>query len=313
MVLSASIVLGCSSDTPLPVDPVDSTPPTVSLTISTDSASEDQSVSLVATAADNVGVTRVDFFAGATLLETSTAAPHTVDVDVTASDNGDHSYTAVARDAAGNETTSAQALLTVAIPNVPFTDDFDDESTDSLQWTILERFGASVSEVDGHLLYTMPATTSGDIPMASFGLRCHLTGNVDVRVDYEIVTWPTQSAVRTGLSIHGGAAQRTSLGAGELDGADSYLADHSATGGVVTWQPTTDMSGTLRMTRIGSTYTSHFWDGAAWQTLQTTTGHTDEVPVGVAIWVHQPDFINQEVVITFDNFEVVSGERGSCS
>ena len=70
-------------------------------------------VTLEATATDDVGVTEVRFYAGTTLLGTDTAAPYTFDWDTTAAENGSVTLTAEADDAAGNTGVSAGVDVTI--------------------------------------------------------------------------------------------------------------------------------------------------------------------------------------------------------
>ncbi len=71
-------------------------------------------VTVSATAADNTGVTQVEFFAGATSIGVDTTAPYSVDWNTTTVANGVFALTAVAKDAAANTTTSAAVSVTVA-------------------------------------------------------------------------------------------------------------------------------------------------------------------------------------------------------
>ena len=93
----------------------DAIPPVVSLASSAAAVTTPGNLTLSATATDNVGVTRVDFFDGTTLLGSDTTAPFTFTVALTAANNGVHAYTAKAFDAAGNNTTSAVSSVTVNI------------------------------------------------------------------------------------------------------------------------------------------------------------------------------------------------------
>jgi endoglucanase len=95
--------------------PVDPTPPTVSLASSATTVTAPGSITLTATASDNVGVSRVEFSEGAALLGTDTASPYTQVVSFTAANNGTHTYTAKAFDAAGNNRTSNAVTVTVNI------------------------------------------------------------------------------------------------------------------------------------------------------------------------------------------------------
>ncbi|GHF39256.1 chitinase [Deinococcus metalli] len=93
----------------------DTTAPSVSVSSSASSVTTPSTLTLSATASDNVGVTKVEFYDGATLLGTDTAAPYTQSVALTSANNGTHSYTARAYDAAGNSKVSAAVSVTVTI------------------------------------------------------------------------------------------------------------------------------------------------------------------------------------------------------
>jgi hypothetical protein len=95
----------------------DTTKPTVSITAPTSGASytSAQTVTVSATASDNVGVKKVEFYDGTTLLGTDTSASYSYSWPITASNNGTHSLTARAYDAAGNNTVSTAVTVTVNI------------------------------------------------------------------------------------------------------------------------------------------------------------------------------------------------------
>ena len=92
----------------------DITPPTVNLVTPTAAAKITHSTTLAAIAADNVGVTKVDFFVDNTAVGSATAAPYSVSWNSASSANGPHSFTAVASDAAGNKTVSPQVNATIS-------------------------------------------------------------------------------------------------------------------------------------------------------------------------------------------------------
>jgi hypothetical protein len=94
---------------------VDAQPPTVSVTEPAAGATLSATVTLSATAADDVGVAGVQFQVdGVALGAEDTTAPYSVSWDTTAATNAAHEVTAVARDAAGNRTTSASVSVTVS-------------------------------------------------------------------------------------------------------------------------------------------------------------------------------------------------------
>ncbi len=92
----------------------DTTPPTVSISAPA-AGTVTGSVAVSATAADNIGVLGVQFrLDGVNLGTEDTAAPYSITWNSAAASNGAHSLTAVARDAAGNTTTSAVRSVTVS-------------------------------------------------------------------------------------------------------------------------------------------------------------------------------------------------------
>jgi hypothetical protein len=99
-----------------PPPPSDTTPPTISLSAPANNATvSGSSVSVSASASDNVGVVGVQFkLDGANLSSEDLSAPFSVNWDTTSAANGPHTLTAVARDLAGNQTTATTLNVTVS-------------------------------------------------------------------------------------------------------------------------------------------------------------------------------------------------------
>lgn len=96
-----------------PTPPRDTIAPTVAVTAPAGTLSG--TVTVVAQASDNVGVAGVRFLVDGQQVGTEqTAAPYSYLLDTTTLANGTHTVSAVARDAAGNTTTSAVASFTVS-------------------------------------------------------------------------------------------------------------------------------------------------------------------------------------------------------
>ncbi|MDQ5949950.1 MAG: hypothetical protein QG563_457, partial [Patescibacteria group bacterium] len=90
------------------------TAPTVSITAPTANQTVSGTIAIDATATDNVGVTKVEFYRGTTLIDTDTTSnPYQVPLNTTTLTNGTYSITAKAFDAAGNTTTSAPVSIVV--------------------------------------------------------------------------------------------------------------------------------------------------------------------------------------------------------
>src|SRR5262249_26315051 len=92
---------------------VDTTPPTTSITAPADGAIVSGTVSVTASATDDAGVTRVEFYLHNVLQATDTASPYSWSWNTTTSADGAHALTSKAYDAAGNVGTSTAVNVTV--------------------------------------------------------------------------------------------------------------------------------------------------------------------------------------------------------
>ncbi len=169
----------------------DTTPPTVSITSPASGATVSGTITVTASASDNVGVVGVQFQldglnAGAEL----TAAPYSVPWNTTSSSNGSHTITAVARDAAGNRTTSAGVTVTVSNGTVTVTRFEEDNPAISANPT-----GAWVRRGPEIAAFSGGTAGSSDVSDATvtfsftgtavswIGLRCSVCGIATVSID----------------------------------------------------------------------------------------------------------------------------------
>lgn len=93
----------------------DTTPPSVSISSPASGATITGATTVSATASDNVGVSKVEFYLDGVLQTTDTTSPYSWAWSPTSAQNGAHSLTAKAYDAANNSTTSAAVSVTVSI------------------------------------------------------------------------------------------------------------------------------------------------------------------------------------------------------
>jgi hypothetical protein len=121
---STPIIVTVSNGTP-----PDTAPPTVAITSPANNATvSGSSVTVSANASDNVGVAGVQFkLDGANLGAEVTSAPYNIIWNSTSTPNGTHTLTGLARDAAGNQTTSAAVTIVVSNSTSGSTVWFDDE------------------------------------------------------------------------------------------------------------------------------------------------------------------------------------------
>jgi hypothetical protein len=94
--------------------PIDTTPPSASISAPAAGATVSGTVAMEATASDNVGVAEVAFFVNATRVGTDTTPPYEWPWDSTSVADGPATLAVHARDAAGHETVSAAVAVVVA-------------------------------------------------------------------------------------------------------------------------------------------------------------------------------------------------------
>src|SRR5437879_6124194 len=111
--------LAVSPDAVLTTAPApDTTPPAVSISTPAANSSVSGTITVIATATDNVGVMGVQFkLDNSNIGSELTAFPYAFTWDTTGVPNGSHTLTAVARDAAGNTSTSLPVSVTVSNPD----------------------------------------------------------------------------------------------------------------------------------------------------------------------------------------------------
>jgi len=161
--------------------PPDTTAPVVTLTAPADGATVAGTVAVAAGASDNVGVAGVQFkLDGANLGAEVASAPYTMNWDTTGTANGEHTLTAVARDAAGNASTSAGIPVTVA--NAP--------PPDTIPPTVSINAPASGATISGTV--SVSANAADNIGVA--GVQFRLDGaNVGVELTAApyAISWDT--------------------------------------------------------------------------------------------------------------------------
>jgi len=109
----------------------DSTPPAVKMTSPADKQTVSGVATVQATATDNVGVARVEFYLDSMLQATDTAAPYAWSWNTASAANGMHTLTAKAYDAAGNK---GEQSISVSVSNGGTGNSWDFESGEA-RWT----------------------------------------------------------------------------------------------------------------------------------------------------------------------------------
>ena len=168
----------------------DTTPPTVSMTAPTNGATVSGSVAVTANASDNVGVAGVQFqLDGANLGAEDTASPYSISWDTTAASNGSHTLTAVARDAAGNRTTSSPVSVTVS-----------NSSADTTPPTVAMTAPSNGSTVAGSITVSANASDNVAVAGVQFQLNGANLGAEDTAAPYSI-TWNTTTVANGSYTL----------------------------------------------------------------------------------------------------------------
>jgi hypothetical protein len=118
----------------------DTTPPTTSITAPTAGATVSGTTTVSASASDNVGVSKVEFYLDGALQSTDTTSPYSWSWNTTAAANGSHSLQSKAYDAAGNVGTSSTISVTVSnstgSQQLLGNPGFENGSSNTSPWTI---------------------------------------------------------------------------------------------------------------------------------------------------------------------------------
>src|SRR5207253_2757252 len=163
--------------------PSDTTPPTVSITSPTGGSTVSGTITVSANASDNVGVAGLQFqLDGVNLGSEDTATPYTVSWNTTTASNASHTLTAIARDAAGNRTTSSAVTVTVS-----------NSTADTIPPTDSITSPTSGSTVSGTITVSANASDNVGVAGVQFQLDGANLGAEDTASPYSI-SWNTTTA-----------------------------------------------------------------------------------------------------------------------
>jgi hypothetical protein len=210
---------------------LDTGSPTVSMTAPSAGATVSGSVTLSATATDDVGVAGVQFrLDGAALGAEDTAAPYLLPWNSTSAANGTHTLTAVARDAAGNSATSAPVSVTVS--NVP---------PDTTSPTVSITSPGSGATLSGNV--TVSANASDNVGVA--GVQFRLDGaalGVENTIAPYSISWNT-TATANGTHTLGAVVRDAAGNTASASTINVSVANGSGGGGSqVVWMALTNVT-----------------------------------------------------------------------
>jgi dipeptidyl aminopeptidase/acylaminoacyl peptidase len=206
----------------------------------------------------------------------------------------------------------------ISTPRAPYLDTFNDDRIDPF-WgdPFVTGSGPSLSETNGRLEVSMPSGTLND-PVLGFanvgvGAECHLLGDFDIQVDYQLLQWPPQSGVNVDFDtfdiVNGSFGDVHGMFVFD-PGGGTGISTHFP-GPLNTFVPAPEASGTLRFVRVGTTLTAYRLTPAGWSALQSTSDTANEVAVNLNVFSNAPQFSHPDVKVAYDNF-AVNGGTFSC-
>ncbi len=215
----------------------DTTAPTVSIS-SPIGGTVASTVSVTVAASDNVGVTRVDLYAGAKLVGSATTAPYNFSWDTTTVADGTVTLTAYAYDKAGNKGTSATVSVTVSNividstpPSVSITSPTGGTVASTVTMTVAASDNVGVTRVD---LYA-DTTLIGSATTAPYNFSWDTRGITNGAVNLTAYAYDkagnkgtsatvsvTVSNIVTDSTVPGTTPSSPSGGGGALDGISLF-------------------------------------------------------------------------------------------
>ena len=223
----------------------DTTAPTVSVTAPAGGTTVSGSVTLTASASDNVGVSGVRFTVdGQNVGTEDTTAPYSVAWNTATATNGSHTVRAVARDAAGNATTSS--AITVTVSNT---------TPDTTLPTVSMTAPAVSATVSGTVTVSASASDNVGVVGVQFTLDGVNLGTEDTTSPYSL-SWNTATAAngaRTLRAIARDAAGNTRTSTARTVTVSNTVADTTLPNVAITAPgQSATVSGSLALTASAS-------------------------------------------------------------
>ena len=224
----------------------DTTPPAVAVTAPTNGAKVSGKFAVSANATDNVSVASVQFqLDGASVSAAVLASPFTYTWDTTKTSNGSHVLSAIAKDGAGNSTTSAAVTVTVS-----------NTSADTTPPTVSISAPAAGASVSGTVNVSANAADNVGVASVQFQVDGVNAGGLDASAPYAY-SWDT-------TKVSNGTHKLDAI-AKDAAGNSTISAIQTVTVNNATTPQTLTISGTLSPVAAGS---------GATVTLNGTSGAT---------------------------------------
>ena len=202
----------------------------------------------------------------------------------------------------------------ISTPRAPYLDTFSNDRIDPFWFgPSIIGSGPTVSQTNGRLEVSFPSNTLNDptngFADAGISTQCHLLGDFDTQVDYQLLQWPPESGVNVDFDT------LTFVGGSFADVYGMFVFDPGGGTGVSTHFPGSlntfvrapESSGSLRFVRVGTTLTAYRLTPGGWSALQSTSEAVNEVGINLDVFSNAPQFSHPDVKVAYDNFRINSG------
>lgn len=205
----------------------------------------------------------------------------------------------------GVDTFETPDKVTLAVAS----DNFDDSLYDADRWAYSGWSDCPPPppvETNGTLHLVMPQCLSGPdgLSQAQATNVVQLSGDFDASVDYNVISpWKSTDNQLVTLAV-GTPYIKMEISQWRSPGYGATYGSRTIIDGVHTWNVSGNgaTQGKLRIGRIGSTYTSYYWNGSGWTTHMTKTGPSGgDASVGIGSRMSTPSGV---LDVKYDNFTI---------
>jgi len=192
-----------------------------------------------------------------------------------------------------------------------YDDDFSGSSIDSTMWSQTKCSGCSI-ELSSNMIQ-MFVDATGSTVYSGLNSITDLSGDFEIQIDFNLDTFPTPSAGENQIQLIVSSTESQNYFTayyGRSSTSNFYLS-HYKEGGVFsagTKKYETSSSGKFKIRRVGSTFSSYFWNNSQWTLLreETSAWTSDVFDINLRGW--SASGANDDLTINFDNFIINSGE-----
>lgn len=187
-------------------------------------------------------------------------------------------------------------------------DPFSGSTIDSNVWAFWggnDSSDVSITQGHGTLTFTVGGGATNDFN-SSLTTRCAAHGDFDARLSFDLPQWPIDNGIWVSLNTTNTGGFNAYRVSWQFQTGDSYSAFLPGTDGPPPVPADTGSSGTLRLTRDGSTWAGYYLRGDTWVLLDTGPGPTGDIGFTPGIFNLSGviPFGGKPATVNFDRFQV---------